>query len=49
MACMHKGKRRNTGNPVGLAGGVPGEPSFREEQGGPDGVADRAVVVNETG
>jgi len=46
---MHRGNRRNTGSPIGRLGSVPGEPHFREEQGGPGGVADRAVVVMKPG
>jgi hypothetical protein len=49
MACMHKGDRRNTGSPMGRPGSVPGEPVFREGRAGPDGVAERAVVLAKPG
>jgi len=49
MACMHRGDRRNTGSPMGRLGRVPGEPVSREGRTGPDGVAERAVVVRKPG
>lgn len=49
MACMHKGNRRNTGNPTGRRSSVLGKPGTREGWPGPGGVAERVVVVMKLG
>ena len=49
MACIYKENRCNTGSPMGSRSSVLRQPAFREERAGPDGVAERAVVVVKPG